>query len=280
MAIRLIAVDMDGTLLRDDHASVSPRNLAALQKALARGVQVVPASGRMLTFLPEPVRALPGVRYAITSNGAAVCDLRTGEKPFTHFLPLELAEEILRIVPPEKAMCEVYINGESYTSRAYYEKIPQYGFPPEYRMFLLKKRTVVEDLPQFLREKQPRVEKINLPHQPEPLHSQMWRELEGLGGLALVSSLPNNIEINAAGANKGAALRELCGMLGVPLADVMAIGDSGNDLRMLEAAGFPVAMGNAEDRVKAAARVVTAPYLEDGVALAVERYVLGEAGGV
>ena len=56
--------------------------------------------------------------------------------------------------------------------------------------------------------------------------------------------------------------------------------DSGNDLRMLEAAGFPVAMGNAEDRVKAAARVVTAPYLEDGVALAVERYVLGEAGGV
>ncbi len=278
MAIKLIAVDMDGTLLLDDHTSVSERNVRALCKAMEQGVLVVPASGRMLTFLPEQVRNLPGVRYAVTSNGAAAHDLETGEKIYTDYLPLDLVEKIVAAVPASVTMLEVYVDGKSYTSRECYENIPNYRFPPEYGVFLLRKRTVVDDIMKHLRENKLQVEKINLPHQAEPLHTELWNQLEAMGGLALVSSQPNNIEINAAGTNKGAALVALCKHLGIPMEDVMALGDSWNDLDMLRLSGFPVAMANAEERVKKVARVVTASYLEDGVAQAVEKYVLHEEG--
>ena len=72
MPVKLIASDMDGTLLMDDHVTISERNLRAIKEAIRRGIHFVPASGRMLTFLPQALVDIPEIRYAITSNGAAV----------------------------------------------------------------------------------------------------------------------------------------------------------------------------------------------------------------
>ena len=96
------------------------------------------------------------------------------------------------------------------------------------------------------------------------------------GGRYLVtSSIPRNVEVNAAGVDKGVGLLALADFLGVPHGAVMACGDSSNDAAMLRAAGFSVAMGNASDEIKALADFVTDTNDADGVAKAVERWVLG-----
>ncbi len=102
-----------------------------------------------------------------------------------------------------------------------------------------------------------------------------WEELEAVGGLALVGSLGYNIEINAAGVNKGRGLLELGVLLGIRREEIMVCGDGDNDVSMLEEAGFGVAMGNAEEQVKAVADYITCSNDDEGVARAIEKFVLG-----
>ena len=100
------------------------------------------------------------------------------------------------------------------------------------------------------------------------------RRLEALGGLVLTSSIPDNIEVNAQGADKGSALRALAERLGIPREKVMALGDNGNDVTMLQYAGVSVAMGDGSPEAKAAARFLTASHDQNGLAQAVRQYAL------
>lgn len=95
--------------------------------------------------------------------------------------------------------------------------------------------------------------------------------------VSISSSWWNNFEVNPAGADKGAALTRLAGWLGIPMAQVMAIGDNSNDVPMLRAAGYAVAMGNATQEARAAATHVTLPCQEHGVAAAIRTLVFGES---
>lgn len=98
--------------------------------------------------------------------------------------------------------------------------------------------------------------------------------MESLGGLVLTSSLPDNIEVNALGADKGHALEALAQRLGIPREKVMALGTSGNDVTMLEYAGVSVCMGDGSDSAKAAAKYLSAPHTEDGLAKAIRKFAL------
>ena len=105
---------------------------------------------------------------------------------------------------------------------------------------------------------------------------QAWQELKQFDSLELVASLKYNIEINAAGVNKGKGLLELGEILGISREEIMAFGDGDNDIAMLREVGFGVAMQNADEEVKAVADYVTGSNDEDGVAKAIARFVLGE----
>lgn len=105
---------------------------------------------------------------------------------------------------------------------------------------------------------------------------QAWQELKRFDSLELVGSLKYNIEINAAGVNKGKGLLELGEILGISREEIMAFGDGDNDIAMLREVGFGVAMQNADEEVKAVADYVTGSNDEDGVAKAIARFVLGE----
>ena len=105
---------------------------------------------------------------------------------------------------------------------------------------------------------------------------QAWQELKQFDSLELVGSLKYNIEINAAGVNKGKGLLELGEILGISREEIMAFGDGDNDIAMLREVGFGVAMENADEEVKAVADYVTGSNDEDGVAKAIARFVLGE----
>lgn len=110
MEIRLIAADMDGTLL-DDEKKIPEENLRVFRECAARGIEIVPATGRTMRGLPDELRNLPGVHYAILTNGAQVVDLAKNEIIDSCRIPVALAEKIMMMArtSPDEIMYDVYI---------------------------------------------------------------------------------------------------------------------------------------------------------------------------
>ncbi len=275
MDIRLIASDMDGTLL-DDEKNISERNLRALTRASEKGILVVPATGRMLDMLPEAVVSLPFVRYAIVSNGSLVKEIRTGETIFRAEIPCEEAVRICRQLKSYGTMFDGCIEGQAYMEKGYMDRLGEYLIGPRRFVDPWKAlRKSVDDLPAFIQEKGRDVQKLQIMFKDMELRKRAMRELqENFPDIMVTSSVPHNLEINAGEANKGNALRELCSFLGIPMEQTLAFGDGSNDVTMLSMAGVGVAMGNACPEAKAAADYVTGVNKESGLASFLEKYVL------
>lgn len=269
--IRLLALDLDGTVL-DDEKRISPRTAAALARAMARGVTVIPATGRTASGIAPEFLTLPGIRYAVLSNGARVEDLTEGKTLFRQYMPVGLALQACDMLEKYDCTIDLFQDGRGYTTAkntaAFEARVPANLLP-----YLRASRTLIDDMRGFIALQSGGIEKLTLFFQKEEERQRAWAEMEALG-LTVVSSLPRNMELNAAGVNKGAGLLALAKALGIPPEATMACGDGGNDIAMLKAAGVGVAMGNAFEEVKAAADFVTATNNEDGVALAVEKFIL------
>ena len=275
MEIKLIALDMDGTTLRADHESISPRTEKALKDAIALGIYVVPSTGRIFGQLPESVIDIPGVDYAVTSNGAAVINLKTGEVISNNYIGSGCLDKIIHMITRRKIFCEIYYKGQSYAEHGYFEDlVGTKSFPQVLVDFIRNKSTHVESILEFALTHAAEIEKINIPLLSDQRFRNLWQKFSQIKGVTLTSAIANNIEVNHHSANKGEGLRQICKILNLEAKNVMAIGDSDNDRRMLEFAGFGVAMGNAPDNIKAITNKVTLSYKEDGVAHAIEKYVL------
>lgn len=275
MDIKLIALDMDGTTLQKDYMSISSRTRSALEAAIARGVHVVPSTGRILGQLPESVVSIPGINYAVTSNGAAVTNLNTCEVISSNYLGSGSVKKIIRTLTRRNLFCEVYYQGQSYGELRYFEKIGEKnGLSKDLIAFIRSKAKEVDSVLDFTIEHAAEIEKINIPLLSDKNHRVLWQKFSQIHGVTLTKAIANNIEVNHRSANKGAGLKQLCRILDLKPGNVMAIGDSDNDMRMLEFAGLAVAMGNAPDEVKAIANHITSPFYEDGVAHAIEKFVL------
>lgn len=271
--IRLLAFDLDGTTITE-HKYLSEKNREALVYAHGHGAALVPATGRMRTFIPAAVTALPGVRYAITSNGAAVYDLTTGKALYQQLILPEKARQVQMLLDHYDVYIEYYEDGTSITKTGYPEKARTYFNMPEDKWHFIdgKAYRLVDDF-YALFDRGLRAEKINLPYLAPEVREELWEKLTALGGLKLTSSLPDNIEINSAEANKGNALLFLAEHLGIDREEVMAIGDNGNDVAMLEAAGCSVAVGDGDESAVRAAKFTVAPHDQDGLAEAVYRFI-------
>lgn len=274
---KLLAFDLDGTTITE-HKYLSEGNRTALLEAAERGVILVPATGRMKSFLPEEITNLLGVRYAVTSNGAAVYDLWEDRAVYQRLIPHEKARQVQKILEEYDIFVEYYRDGEAITKAGYPGLAKtHFGFPRSKWHFVdNKKYTFTDNLETMLEETRLCPEKINLPYLREDIRREIWGRLEALGGLRLTSSIPDNIEVNDENAHKGAALLVLAARLGVSQEDIMAVGDNGNDVTMLEAAGCSVAVGDGSPEALAAAKHITAPHDRDGLAQAVEAYLHGD----
>lgn len=272
--IRVVGLDLDGTVL-NSQKQLTPRTAAAIRRALDAGCAVLPATGRTRGGLPEELTAIPGVRWAVLANGALVLDLATGQPILSHPLAREDALAAFPLLAEYDMMLDVYQEGKAFTSAAAFARVEQFA-PPAMLAYFRATRTVVDDLPAWLAAQTAPVEKLTMLFTDLQQRRQAWDKLVQAGRWAVTSSIPNNIELNAVGVDKGMALLALAERLGFGKEQVMACGDSSNDLAMLRAVGLPVAMGNAGEEVKALAKAVTGTNDEDGVAQALERYVLGE----
>ena len=272
MTIGLIALDLDGTLL-DSQKNLSERNRRALERCARMGIQIVPTTGRAVDGITQEVRSLPGVNYAISTNGGTVADLVKGTSLKRCTLSNAKALEVMDIVKRYRAMYDPYIDGRGISQPAFIEHMEDYGLSPVIQKMVLSTRDVVPNILHYVTDCKKDVEKVNVYLADVKDIEPLRKELSGVEGIVISSSLYNNLEINALGATKGIALMWLAGYLGIAPEATMAFGDGENDLSMLEAAGVGIAMGNGLDIAKNAADQVTLTNDEDGVADAIERLI-------
>lgn len=263
---RLLATDLDDTLL-NDRIEISTANRAALQKAMDLGVLVTIATGRMFRSA-LPVAGELGIRTPIiTYQGALIKDPLTKETLWERPVPLQLARRVLEEGRRADLHINVYVEDSLFVDRITpegtgYAKLAGVDLNP------------VGNLSEFLRE-----DPIKILFIAEPgLLDKLNRELQDKFGPALyiTKSKPNYLEFMHPEATKKHGLQALAQRYGIQREEIIAFGDSYNDIDMLEYAGLGVAMGNAPEEIKEKADYVTTDNNEDGVAAAVRKFVLGE----
>ena len=272
--IKLIAFDLDGTVL-DSLKRLSGRNRAALKACAEKGIVLVPATGRAAAGISPAIRDIPGVRYGITTNGGTITDLKTGEILDRQTISGEKALRLMKVISRYHAMYDPYINGRGITQPEFYDYMDEFGLTPVIQEMVRATRDVVPNIQDYVKQTGAEVEKINIYLADLKDREPLQRELEQEEGLSITSSLYNNLEVNDAKATKGQALKRLADYLNIPMEAVMAFGDGGNDLSMIQAAGTGVTMANGLETVKAAADYITLDNDQDGVADAIEKLILG-----
>lgn len=271
--IRLIALDMDGTLLDADHHTIPERNITALRAAAERGVHIAIASGRSWSLVREHAEALGCVDLAITANGAYSLDTRRGEALASFPMDSRQCVDIIRILRHWGLFYELYIGADNYMDEGDLEHAAELSFSPQFMEMFRRNTTQVPDVAQVAAKGRPG--KFDIFYVPPADRAQVAEEIAATGPLAFTSPLGENMELNAPGVHKGRALAAVAEKLGLGPEQVMAFGDADNDLEMLDFAHWSFAMGNAVDSVKTTARFQTGPNNAAGVAQAVEEYVLG-----
>lgn len=269
----MVGLDLDGTLLTD-RKKITSRTRRALEQAIKEGVIVLVATGRPWMGVPQELREFPGMRYALTSNGARILDAQEGCIVEEHLLPAESAKKALEICRKYDTLQEIYFDGQGYAPAEKMAQVERYHKNPNMWEYIRNTRIPVDNIFELMERENRGVDKVQALFADMDERQRAWEELGKEQDLELVASLRYNIEINAAGVNKGTGLVELGRLLGISREEIMACGDGDNDTRMLREVGFGVAMGNAEEQVKEAADYITLTNEEEGVAEAIERFVL------
>ena len=269
---QLIAFDMDGTLL-NSQKELTPGVLEGIRRACEAGKDVVMATGRAYAEVAQYRQTLPQVHYGILESGGVLYDFWEQRILDRRSIAQETILQILTEVRREKLFALLMCGGKVYTEHREIPNLACYGLAHFTGLFS-KTSESVEDIVQFLREGRAAVEKINLYHAEEAGRDRTRARLLHLP-LERVDSEPISLELTALGVTKGDGLTRLAALLHIPIEQTIAVGDADNDLTMIRAAGLGLAMGNANDAVKAAAGAVVADCDHDGCREAIETYLLG-----
>lgn len=272
MSIRLIAMDLDGTLL-NSNKSISAYSLDVLRQAADRGIHIVPATGRSYRVLPEEILSF-SPPYLLTNSGASVLDRKTCRLIYCAAIPVELLYRCMEIIMRHDIVCN-YVTAEgAYLYTPHLDRLFSFVDAGSYwGQLLLRSHLSFDDYDTWLAENGSLVLKVNLFFQDSEKQQAVREELIQITGLDICSSVAGNLEITSCKATKGRALMALADHLGIQRDEIMAFGDSDNDLSLINAAGIGVAMANALPEIQAAADRVTLSNDKDGVARAIEQWV-------
>lgn len=268
MEYKLVAIDLDDTLLGND-LKISEKNKEFLQKAIDKGLLVTIATGRMFCSAQPFVTELNLNVPVITYQGALIKNSVTGETLLEWLLPMKYAQKIVEFCKKEDLHLQAFIedsyyyNEENKYSCYYHEHSGIKGYP-------------IGDLGKFLKKEPVKMIIINEPERINKL-KDIFNEMLG-GEVQITISKPSYLEFTHIEATKGKAIEHLCSMYDIEKSEVIAIGDSYNDISMIEYAGLGVAMDNSPDIVKSVADFVTKSNDEDGVAFVIDKFLFG--GGI
>lgn len=240
---KLVALDMDGTLL-NHRGEISEANARAIRDALDAGVAVCFATGRGYPHVISYAEQLGLSTPMVTVNGGEVWS-NPGQLHTRHLLDRSVVRKLHDLVVPYG--------------------IWYWGYSTE---GVHNRDDWVDDLESldWL--------KFGIHTENDSIREEIFSILESWGGLEITNSSPHNLEINPEGVSKASGIREVCRLLEIDMRQVIAMGDSLNDISMILEAGLGIAMGNAQEAVKQAADEMTAANDDDGVAQAIRRFVL------
>lgn len=264
--IKLVALDLDGTVV-NDHLKISPRVLQLLGHLITQThVRVVIATGRMFLSALPFARQIGVVEPLVSYQGAMVRDLTDGHAMRFHApIRMDLAREVMQTLIAEKYHVNLYMNDNLWTH-------PDNHYAPYYSRAAGVEPIFHEDLMGSMIVDPTKIMVIDDTRLDILLD---YLQQHFAGRLSFCRSRTNFCEIIDVSASKWNALKSLADEWGIKPEEIMAIGDQGNDLSMIQHAGIGVAMGNAPDYVKEHANFVAPPIDQDGVAEAIERFVLG-----
>lgn len=275
-AVKLIALDLDGTLF-NSQSQISAHNIDTIKKANEAGATVVISTGRPYNGLPFEQLKGSGIRFAITTNGSAIYEIESGKCLFEEAMDEEIILPILDFLLTKDIHMDAFIGGKGYTPVQCVAAGQKLANPPALKHYILNTRVRVDNLPLFIHENQLKVQKMTLNFYPEggifKDREEVRKYLESNPAVTTVSGGYNNLEFTRADVNKGVGLQKMAQLLDIPVAQTMAVGDTENDLAIIRAAGFGVAMGNATAAVKSAADYITTSNDEDGVATAIAHFL-------
>jgi 5-amino-6-(5-phospho-D-ribitylamino)uracil phosphatase len=239
---KLIALDMDGTLLNNQQ-EISEENRAAIAKAQEQGVHVVLSTGRSLLTCREYAQSLQLSSYLITVNGSEIWD-ESGQLVERKLIDASHIEKMWNLTQDHKLNFWAVT-----TDKVWRDEFPEDIASQEWLKFGY-------DIPD------------------DALREEVLKQIAGISDFEISNSSLTNLEINALGINKAKGIMTVCDRLGISMDEVLAMGDSLNDMAMIEAAGCGIAMGNAQEAVKEAADWVTDTNVNNGVAKAISHWVL------
>ena len=265
MAYQLLALDMDGTLLTS-RKDVSPATRRALESLAQAKTPIAFCTGRCFRELMDLPEQLPFIAYGVLASGAVVYDFAAGRQLDLRPIPAQVVLDAMRIAQQEPCMPHVMTLRESVARPSDYGHMDRFGMGVYAGMFE-RICTPAEQLDEWVRQNPGNIIKVNFYHATAQARDRTRARIQASGlPLTLANAESGSVECSAQGVSKAQGLRTLADYLGIAMQDVVAVGDSDNDLAALEAVGMPVAMGNASQSVRDVARMVVADNDHDGIA--------------
>jgi Cof subfamily protein (haloacid dehalogenase superfamily) len=270
---KMIVTDMDYTLLNKDK-NVSEINKNALKAAMDKGVHVVVATGRIYTSALYYARLLGVSAPIIASNGAIIRDEHADMTLYQCLLPDTAIDEMIRLTREKGLYCHFFSKDTIFTERL----INVSTRYTEWNKYMEEEDQVkiklLDSFEQMTEYEKSSIFKAVVVDDDESKLQYIREEILKTGIVSVSRSLADNIEVMNKEVSKGYAVSKLAEMFSIDKSEIITIGDNENDISMIEYAGLGVAMGNAEQCLKDKADYVTADYMDDGVAMVIEKFIL------
>lgn len=275
MKIRAILLDFDGTSLQRDQTFMSFRNMYALRRAMEKGIQIIPCTGRCEDMFPPQIDAEKQIRYWVTSSGSRVVDRQTGEVISQCVLTPEESAQLCRIFEGQRIYAEISADGLIFLEKEINDHLECYPVPPHHVWFNLLNRQRSIALPsEYFLNHNISMEKCNLYGVPQAKQEDFISRFNATGLVTLTEGAGTDIQFFPTKLDKIASIEKLLKRLGLTFDEVMSLGDSAMDATVIARSGLGIAMANAPDWLKAQANDVTLPFDQDGVAAAIEKHLL------
>lgn len=275
MKYKLIAIDMDGTLLNSER-KVSYKNRNALLRAKKKGIHIVLSTGRILGSALYFSRNLGLNNHVIACNGALIYCLKGQDFIYENSMDVNTAKEIVELAERNSIYYYFYDKYTFYLRKCGSESFDYYKY---YEKDWVKQGIEIEIFKNpmdILEHNRPTIYKFVFIDESGDKLLNFREKLKQIKGISISSSWYNNIEVMSEGVSKGTALEYLIKELNIAASEVVAIGDNENDISMFKVAGLAIGMKNGTVDIKDYVDIITDTNDEDGVAKAIEKYVINQ----
>lgn len=272
MEYKMIGLDLDGTLLKNDK-SIDAKTKEYLETLSANGVHIVPITGRPLSGVPDCVRNIKGVDYIISNNGSKTVLNSTNETLFSLAMDNATSKRVIESVKQTGAIFEVFLNHYGYCEKFVFDHYKEIYTGTVLGDYIFSSRKQVDSLMTLFDDKSAEADEVFIICKDNDDREIIKAQTDKISGIQYCMLADRFLEITKNGTDKGTALEMLCNHLKIGLDKVIAFGDGENDLQFLNKAGTAVAMGNASDSVKAQADIIADTNNNQGVLKALKSLI-------